>query len=115
LQGNVGTDRDPTTATSDVPTQSTENAFGAKNSTYVWQIDHILPYLYTVYMKNAFRKVTVNIPVEILEQATQMTGQGITSTVIAGLRELEKRAKRSALRNLKGKVRFKLDLDTSRQ
>jgi len=44
-----------------------------------------------------------------------MTGQGITSTVIAGLRELEKRAKRSALRNLKGKVRFKLDLDTSRQ
>jgi hypothetical protein len=61
------------------------------------------------------RKVTVNLPAEILENATRITGKGVTSTIIEGLEELERRAKRSALRALRGKVRLELDLAATRR
>lgn len=49
-------------------------------------------------MKNSNRKITVNVPVAVLENATRITGCGITRTIVEGLRELEKKAQRSALR-----------------
>jgi hypothetical protein len=59
-------------------------------------------------MADAVRKVTVNLPKKPLAAAMRITGKGLTPTLVEGLLELEKRAKRSALRNLKGKVRFEL-------
>jgi hypothetical protein len=61
------------------------------------------------------RKVTVNLPVKTLESAMRITGKGLTPTLVEGLEEIERRAKRSALRNLKGKVRFELVLDETRR
>ncbi len=61
------------------------------------------------------QKVTVNLPVATLEHATQITGKGITLTILEGLEELERRAQRSALRGLKGKVRLALDLEETRR
>ena len=49
------------------------------------------------------RKITVNVPADILADAKQITGKGITDTIIDGLRELQRRNKRSALRRLRGK------------
>ncbi len=66
-------------------------------------------------MKRRLRKITVNIPAETLESATRITGKGITPTIIEGLEELQRRAKRSALRALRGKVRFELDLVATRR
>ena len=66
-------------------------------------------------MHGRLKKVTVNLPVRTLENATRITGKGITPTIIEGLLELERRAKRSALRGLKGKVRFELDLEETRR
>ena len=66
-------------------------------------------------MARTLKKVTVNLPPETLEGACKVTGKGITPTIIEGLLELERRAKRSALRSLKGKVRFELDLDATRR
>jgi hypothetical protein len=66
-------------------------------------------------MSSRLRKVTVNIPVETLEAAVRVTGKGITPTIVEGLHELERRAKRSALRTLRGKVRFELDLAETRR
>jgi hypothetical protein len=66
-------------------------------------------------MGEPLRKVTVNLPVRTLEGAMKVTGKGLTSTIVEGLEELERRAKRSALRRLKGKVRFELDLDETRR
>jgi hypothetical protein len=63
----------------------------------------------------AVRKITVNVPVEVLDAATRITGKGVTATVIEGLTELRKREMRSALRRLKGKVRFELDLEQTRR
>lgn len=61
-------------------------------------------------MSDAVRKVTVNLPEKSLAAAMRITGKGLTPTLVEGLLEIEKRAKRSALRNLKGKVRFELVL-----
>lgn len=61
------------------------------------------------------RKVTVNLPADLLEDAVRITAKGITPTIVEGLHELKRRDKRSALRQLRGKVRFQLDLDASRR
>jgi hypothetical protein len=66
-------------------------------------------------MSGRTRKITVNIPVRVLENAVKVTGKGVTLTVIEGLEELDRRAKRSALRALRGKVRFELDLEDTRR
>ena len=65
-------------------------------------------------MSRPTKKVTVILPADILENAQRLTGKGITGTLLDGLRELERKEKRSALRKLKGKVRFELDLDVTR-
>jgi hypothetical protein len=61
------------------------------------------------------RKVTVNLPADLLEDAVRITAKGITPTIVEGLHELRRREKRSALRQLRGKVRFQLDLDATRR
>jgi hypothetical protein len=66
-------------------------------------------------MPARLRKVTVNIPAETLEAAIRVTGKGITPTIVEGLQEIERRAKRSALRALRGKIRFDLDLEETRR
>lgn len=66
-------------------------------------------------MRQALKKVTVNVPVRTLENARRITGKGITPTIVAGLEEIERSAKRSALRALKGRVRFSLDLEETRR
>lgn len=66
-------------------------------------------------MGEAIRKITVNVPATVLDDATKVTGKGVTATVIEGLLEIRKRDMRSALRGLKGKVRFSLDLEETRR
>jgi hypothetical protein len=66
-------------------------------------------------MGERIRKITVNVPADVLENATRVTGKGVTLTVIEGLRELERGARRSALRALRGKIRLDLDLDETRR
>jgi hypothetical protein len=63
----------------------------------------------------AVRKVTANVPADVLRDAQRITGKGITPTLIEGLLELQKREHRSALRRLRGKVHFELDLDKTRR
>ena len=64
---------------------------------------------------SAVRKVTANLPVDDLSRAQQITGRGVTATLVEGLRALDREAARTALRGLRGKVRFDLDLDKTRR
>ena len=61
------------------------------------------------------RKITAHLPAKLLERAPRGTGKGITETLIAALEALEKSQQRSALRGLRGKVRFELDLEETRR
>lgn len=75
--------------------------------------DHILagfrPYARIFSMAEALKKITANIPAQLLSRAQDITGVGITETLVAGLQEIERARKRSALRALRGKVRFELE------
>jgi hypothetical protein len=65
-------------------------------------------------MSETAKKITANLPAKLLARAQKLTGKGITETLIAGLEELERTQRRSALRALRGKVRFELDLEETR-
>lgn len=78
-------------------------------------IDRQKPYTYTGIMSSRLRKVTVNLPADLVDDAVRITARGLTPTIVEGLHELQRRAKRSALRQLRGKVRFELDLETTRR
>ncbi len=52
------------------------------------------------------RKITVEIPADLLEKAQQASGAGITQTVRTGLQLLAASQAYDRLRKLRGKVRF---------
>jgi hypothetical protein len=66
-------------------------------------------------MGEPVKKITANLPAKLLERAQATTKLGITETLIAGLEELERSRRRSALRTLRGRVRVDLDLDKTRR
>jgi hypothetical protein len=66
-------------------------------------------------MAAPLKKVTINVPVQILDRARTITGRGITETIVEGLLELDRQRKRSALRALRGRVKFELDLEKNRR
>jgi len=52
------------------------------------------------------RKITVEVPPELLKKAQQASGTGITQTVRAGLELVAASRAYARLRQLRGKVRF---------
>ena len=61
------------------------------------------------------RRITANLPGELLDDAMEVTGKGITETLVEGLLRVRRsRAFRRAL-GLKGKVRLDVDLEASRE
>ena len=64
---------------------------------------------------NRTRRVTANLPDELLEEAMQVTGEGITETLTEGLRLVRRTRAYPKAMALKGKLRLRLDLDASRE
>jgi Arc/MetJ family transcription regulator len=61
-------------------------------------------------------RTTLDIPEEILEEARHACGHRTKrETVISGLEELIKKAKREDLRRLAGKMNLRIDLARSRR
>ena len=52
------------------------------------------------------RKITVEIPADLLEKAQRASGEGVTGTVRAGLELVAASHAYSRLRRLRGKIRF---------
>jgi hypothetical protein len=55
---------------------------------------------------NTARKITVEIPEDLLEKAQQASGTGVTQTVRAGLQLLAASRAYALLRQQRGKVKF---------
>jgi hypothetical protein len=63
------------------------------------------------------RKITIEVPPELLDKAQKATGAGITQTVRIGLQLVAASQAYAQLRQLRGKVRFSralADLKTDR-
>jgi hypothetical protein len=52
------------------------------------------------------RKITVEVPLDLLEKAQRASGTGVTQTVRAGLQLIAASHTYARLRRLRGKVRF---------
>ena len=64
---------------------------------------------------NATRRITANLPGELLDQAMQTTGLGITDTLIEGLERVRRADAYRKAMALKGRVRVSIDLEASRE
>ena len=60
---------------------------------------------------SASRKITVQVPEALLEKAQAFTGQGVTQTVMAGLKRLAAIQSQQELLRLRGKLKFPLSYD----
>lgn len=61
------------------------------------------------------QKVTAHLPVDLLQRAQEVTGQGVTETLKRGLEELTTADAYRRLRALRGKVKFSIDLEELRR
>lgn len=61
------------------------------------------------------RKITVEVPIHLLESAQNATGRGISDTVREGLELLARKKAYQRLRELRGKVQFKYSYEEMRR
>ena len=61
------------------------------------------------------RRITANLPADLLEAACRTAGKGITETLVEGLELVRRSAALEKARRLKGKLEIHIDLDLSRE
>ena len=64
---------------------------------------------------NATRRVTANLPIDLLDQATKASGKGITETLVAGLALVKRSAAARKAKALRGRIHLEADLEVSRE
>jgi hypothetical protein len=60
------------------------------------------------------RRVTANLPRELLDAAMEVTGKGITDTIVEGLAQVQRRRFYERAVALRGKLKLEIDLDEIR-
>jgi hypothetical protein len=63
---------------------------------------------------NKTRRVTANIPEDLLKAAQEVTGAGITETIVEGLERVRRERFFRKLQELKGKIHLNIDIDELR-
>ena len=63
----------------------------------------------------AIKRITVNLPRHLLEEAGEVTGLGMTETIVQGLQLLARRRAYTKAMALKGKLDLRIDLDAARE
>jgi len=61
------------------------------------------------------RRITANLPGDLLDDAMSVTGKGITETLIEGLRLVRRTRAYDKARALRGKLQLQIDLEESRE
>jgi hypothetical protein len=61
------------------------------------------------------RRITVDLPEDLLHDAMKVTGKGITETLVEGLRLIRRRRAYDRAMALRGKIRLRVDLASSRE
>jgi hypothetical protein len=61
------------------------------------------------------RRITANLPGDLLDEAMKVTGKGITETIIDGLEHVKRRRVLARALALRGKLHLDIDLDRSRE
>ena len=65
-------------------------------------------------MTNA-KRITANLPGELLARAMKVTRKGITETLVEGLRQVRRRSAYEKAMALRGKIKLDVNLEESRE
>jgi hypothetical protein len=65
-------------------------------------------------MKAKLKRITANLPADLLAEAIEVTHQGITDTLVLGLQMVKRISAYQKVQALKGKVNIELDIEVSR-
>jgi len=68
-----------------------------------------------VWLVGRARRITANLPEDLLDDAMKVTGKGITDTLVAGLRLVRRARAYEKAMALRGKIHLDVDLETSRE
>jgi hypothetical protein len=60
------------------------------------------------------RRITANLPSDLLDAAMQVTGKGITQTIMEGLTHLRRQRFCDRAIALRGKIKLEIDLEKAR-
>ncbi len=63
----------------------------------------------------ATRRITANVPRELLQAAMAVTGKGITETLVAGLDRVRRARAYDLAMALRGRLRLRVNLGVSRE
>ena len=61
------------------------------------------------------RRITANLPEDLLREAQEVSGKGITETIVEGLQLVRRRRALEKALALRGKVELRIDLEESRE
>jgi hypothetical protein len=61
------------------------------------------------------KRITANLPNDLLRDAMQATGEGITETLIRGLQYVSRSRAYDKAQSLRGKISLRIDLEESRE
>jgi len=61
------------------------------------------------------KRITANLPEDLLKEAQEVTGQGITETLVLGLRLVRRSRAFEKASTLKGKLKLDVNLEASRE
>jgi hypothetical protein len=64
---------------------------------------------------NGTRRVTANLPIDLLDSACRATGKGITETLVSGLALVKRSAAAQKALRLRGRLHLDVDLEVSRE
>jgi hypothetical protein len=64
---------------------------------------------------NGTRRVTANLPIDLLNSACRATGKGITETLVSGLALVKRSAAAQKALRLRGRLHLDVDLEVSRE
>jgi hypothetical protein len=61
------------------------------------------------------KRVTANLPEDLLKEAMEVTNKGITETIVEGLRRVRQARAFAKAQALRGRISLKIDLEESRE
>lgn len=65
--------------------------------------------------KSKTKRITLNIPADLLDEARHLTGKNITDTIVSGLERIQRGGAYEKALKLRGKLDLNIDLETSRE
>jgi hypothetical protein len=61
------------------------------------------------------KRITANLPESLLQEATAVTGKGITETLVAGLELVRRSRAHAKAAALRGRIQLDIDIEASRE